>query len=267
MNMKNKTITLLLAMSLSISLLTGCGSSNSTPTSSSANEATNQEASTTIESEEESETPTDIDNGDVVIYGIIDDGNYYVFSEMEFDEVEDITITSLDDLPLYDEAGRKVGYLKTNSTIAAIEENVDKSGWFKCANPIEEIDFAYLYVVPTDIANGLGTTSELYTFEEYLEALDACLEQDYQDTYKLYTDNGNNNVPSKTIIKDSPDGLELKGTIAFTLYKDGDPNDPDDYVTLQSLATSYAYKYEEIYLELDSFHYGSMTYNLYGKER
>jgi hypothetical protein len=148
-----KKIVLLFMMSLIG--LTACGDK----TSNVAQQNDVSEVETVVKESEESEVEsteaTDVDYGDIVMYGKTEraecslEGTYYETP------VTDVVVEG--DAPVYTLHGVNVGYLKSGATIT-IMEKFGPTAWYAFKNPIEGADEEYLYISneyfdDTEIAN------------------------------------------------------------------------------------------------------------------
>lgn len=142
--MRNKTVTILLALTLVLSLLAGCGAKT---------EATDQvsENSDVVENEteninEETNASVGAENEDIVLYAEIEEhGKYIPFTDTVF-EPESNTIVAYEDIPIYNEMGVEVGYVK-NGSMVELTESATEIYWARFENPIAGTDYDYLYVL------------------------------------------------------------------------------------------------------------------------
>jgi hypothetical protein len=260
-----------MAMSLSV----GCGSSSNTSAPNVEGTQTNETQETsTLVAEEESSTQEEVDMGDLVFYKELAPSAEYLISDVTFEPIDEFELTSIDSFPVYNIDGVCAGYIKSGSSVTITDKGVSSS-WLRFQNPIEGTDYDYLYANFSNIPQ-YGTTSNMYTEDEFFALLDEQLEERYEKasaSREKYL-NENSGVTSedypeelKCTRVDSKEGLTYYGEESHSLYK----NDCDGDLTEDGTIAIYAYSlykhYEEVYFEIIDNKYGSLSYNLYVKEK
>jgi hypothetical protein len=234
--MKKKLVVSLLSLSMALSMLVGCGSSSSDTSTSKSNveeTQTNESQETSTIVEEESSTQEEVE-GDIVFYDEPLDFGYT--SDDEFKEVTNYEITSTDDeITLYDTTWKQVGYLKEGVSVTVVEESASK---YKVINPVEGTDYDYFYIDKSCVP-AHGVASNIYTVDEFLEAL--------EEQLKICYEEDDNASKVETTIVDSPDNLEKGSKYAVTLAKEALDSD-DETANLHGIAKRFYGKYSEIYI-------------------
>lgn len=251
--MKKRTIALLLSMALSISLF-GCGSENSSEPKQETNADVEQEVNVGTEQESDAETEDNFagaEDDNIVLYAERGQQDYCPLNETEYTASEG-TIIANEDVPLYNESGYAVGYIKTGATVKITEAGTTLA-WTRFENPIAGTDYDYLYVLkeyldeqqeepiieektdteetsPQDeiLAKSGYDKDKTYTADEYIEILTKI----FEEMGKTY---------NADVEKDFINKTTLDGYHTMMSYYVFDFSDHED--TLQN--TKYAMSYVE----------------------
>lgn len=260
--MKRKLVSTLLTLGVTMSLLSGCANSSSTTTSSTtAPSAENAEATTSVQEDE-------IDCGDIVFYTTLGNSDHVSSNDNEYEDLDhEVTLTTIQDYPIYNIDWVNVGYIKSGVTIKM--EAIDSTKTFRIKNPYDVVDYDYLYI-DSFIKMDYGTFSDAYTYDEYWALIDEAIDKLYEErvelreSYLAENPDKESNIPEivKPTRVDSMDGLELYGEIAPSLMKE-DCNEDD--ISMEAL--SYFDNYEEYYIDIIRYSYGYLDFNLYVKEK
>lgn len=158
-------LSLMLVCTMAAASLTGCGTqARATDDEVVDGETiivTEEEDATTIDTEDEI-TETEVigeeetvfvgaENEDIVLYAeIAEYGPYMPFTDIAF-EPESNTVVAYEDIPIYNEMGVEIGYVKNGSTVE-LTESATEIYWARFENPIEGTDYDYLYMIKNYIA-------------------------------------------------------------------------------------------------------------------
>jgi len=155
--MKRKAASILVT-GLIVASLAGCG------TKTEATEQTPEDNVSVVEAETNTEDVSDETMGTEVIgkdaedsgFTGAEDENIVLYAEIEkygeysvniFEYVEQPgTVNATEDIPIYNEEGINVGYIKNGSSVF-VTEGADVGGWARFENPIAGTDYEYLYVL------------------------------------------------------------------------------------------------------------------------
>ncbi len=162
-------VSLVLAYTMAAASLTGCGTQakatdqeiedgetiivteEEEPSEDDAIIETEDETTETEVVEEEEASFAGAENEDIVLYAeIAEYGKYMPFTDQTF-EPETNTVIAYEDIPIYNEMGVEVGYVKNGSTIT-LTESATEIYWARFENPIEGTDYEYLYMIRDYIA-------------------------------------------------------------------------------------------------------------------
>ncbi len=157
--MKRKAASILVT-GLIVASLAGCGTKTEATEQKPENNASVVEAETETNTEDVSDETmstevigedteeigfTGAENDNIVLYAEIEE--YGEYSVNIFDYVEQPgTVNATEDVPIYNEEGINVGYIKNGSSVF-VSEGADVGGWARFENPIVGTDYEYLYVL------------------------------------------------------------------------------------------------------------------------
>jgi len=97
-------------------------------------------------SEENTNAFAGAETDSIVLYSEIEEyGKYMPFTDQTF-EPETNIVTAYQDIPIYNEMGVEVGYVKNGSTIT-LTESATEIYWARFENPIAGTDYDYLYMI------------------------------------------------------------------------------------------------------------------------
>ena len=148
--MKNRVLGIL-ATGLIMASLAGCGAktevADQVPENSEVFEAETENVNEETEGNaEDTNAFAGAENEDIVLYAEIEEyGKYIPFTDTVF-EPENNTVVAYEDIPIYNEMGIEVGYVKNGSTVELTESATDIY-WARFENPIAGTDYDYLYIL------------------------------------------------------------------------------------------------------------------------
>lgn len=89
-------------------------------------------------------------DGDILFYDEIGKYPDYLLSDMEYETMEEKTVTAVEDIPVYSADGFKVGHVKGGVTVILTEHGIN-TRWYRFENPVSGTDYDYLCVLDDDL--------------------------------------------------------------------------------------------------------------------
>ena len=161
--MKKRVLSFLVT-GLVIASLAGCGakadatdqSPESSVVGSEADDSVTDESAGLVEADGEKESSSGFvgaEDENIVLYAeIAKYGDYTIFIDgVTFTDAND-SINAAEDVPVFNEDGIEVGYVKSGSTVSVTESG--SNAWARFENPIAGTDYDYLYVLKDYVTDG-----------------------------------------------------------------------------------------------------------------
>ncbi len=265
--MKRKAASILVA-GLIVASLTGCG------TKTEATEQTPEDNASVVETETETDTEdvsdetmsTEVIGEDTEETGFTgaEDDNIVLYAEIEeygeysvniFDYVEQPgTVNATEDIPIYNEEGINVGYIKNGSSVF-VSEGADVGGWARFENPIAGTDYDYLYVL-----------KEFVTDPDEITLTPDSLKQGIIDFVIANSQGGDYSVDIDYVFLDEKaSDMEMYECNMESTYSDA--LEYDYWIDENFTRTFYIFDYKTLYIECEDDVDGWITCRVYYKDK